>query len=73
MKLQFLFSAYCLMVLYICIKFCKNISNGFKVIERTQFANLLIQRGIIKKNVDGVMIIILSILPDDSLYLNQFS
>ena len=32
----FICSAFCLMVLYICVKFCEYISNGIRVIERTQ-------------------------------------
>ena len=33
------FSAHFLIILYICTKFCENISKGFKVIERTLFPN----------------------------------
>ena len=33
-----LFSAHCLMVVYICSKFHENILDGIKVIERTQFS-----------------------------------
>ena len=33
-ELQFLFSAYCLMMLYICTKFRENILNGFRVMEQ---------------------------------------
>ena len=29
-------SAYCLIVLYICVKFLENISNGIRVMERTR-------------------------------------
>ena len=35
MELQFLFSANCLVMFYICTKFCENIFNRFKVMERT--------------------------------------
>ena len=42
-ELLFLFSAHCLIVLYISTKFNENISKGFKVIEQTRF-----QRGIIQ-------------------------
>ena len=34
-ELRFLFSANCLMLLYICTKFSENILYGFTVIERT--------------------------------------
>ena len=34
-QLWFLFSACCLMVLNISVKFCENISNGFQVTDRT--------------------------------------
>ena len=37
MELQFLFSVRHLIMLYICTKFRKNILNGFRVVERTQF------------------------------------
>ena len=33
MELQLLFGAYCLMMLYICTKFCENISKGFRVTD----------------------------------------
>ena len=36
-ELRFLCSAHCLMFLYICVKFHENISNGFRVTERTRF------------------------------------
>ena len=35
---EFVIFAHCLMILYICTKICENISNGFRVIERTQSA-----------------------------------
>ena len=38
-ELQSFVSAHCLMMLYICTKFCANISKCFKVIERTLFPN----------------------------------
>ena len=34
---MFLFSANCLMMLYICIKFHENISKGFRAIDRLLF------------------------------------
>ena len=36
-ELPSLFSAHCLVVLYICIKFHENISKGFRAFERTRF------------------------------------
>ena len=38
-ELRFLRSARCLMLLYICVKFHENISNGFWVTERTRFCD----------------------------------
>ena len=35
-ELGFMCSARCLMVLYICVKFCENISNGIRVMGWTQ-------------------------------------
>ena len=35
MEIQFFFSAYCLMVVYICTKIHENILDGIEVIERT--------------------------------------
>ena len=35
LELWFLYSAHCLMVLYICEKFYENISQGFQLTERT--------------------------------------
>ena len=34
-ELEFMCSARCLIVLYICVKFCENITNGIRVMERT--------------------------------------
>ena len=41
-ELWFLWSARCLMMLYISMKFHENILNGFQVIERTRNYNSLI-------------------------------
>ena len=35
-ELWFMCSAHCLMVLYICVKFCENITNGIRVMEQTR-------------------------------------
>ena len=42
-----MFSAHCLIMLYICTKFRENILKGFRVIERTRFPYLNFQRDII--------------------------
>ena len=52
------------MVLYISTKFHANISEVFKVIERTRFA-----RGIIQQIVGGVMVLVLCTSSGDGLYL----
>ena len=46
-ELRFLFSAHCLMVVYICTKFHENILEDTKVIERTRFSQEKFQRAII--------------------------
>lgn len=38
MELQFLFSAYCQMMLYICTRLHETIFRGFKVIQQVEFA-----------------------------------
>ena len=34
-ELQFMCSAHCLIVLYICVKFCEKILDGIRVMEQT--------------------------------------
>ena len=46
-KLQFLLSAHCLKVVYICTKFHENTLDCIKVIERTRFSWEKFQRGVI--------------------------
>ena len=46
-KLQFFFSAHHLKMVYMCIKFCQNISKGFRDGGRTRFPYCNFQRGII--------------------------
>ena len=46
-ELRFFFSAHCLMMFYIGIKFHENILDGIKVIEWTQISFEKFQRGII--------------------------
>ena len=40
MEIGFLFSAYCLIMLYICSKVHENTFDGFKSIERIRFSDL---------------------------------
>ena len=40
-ELQFMCSACCLIVIYICVKFGENISDGIKVMERTRMMEAL--------------------------------
>ena len=61
-----------LYLVYICIKFHENIFDGIKVIKRTQFSSEKIRRGIISKNVDGVMFIFLCTSPDGGFICPKF-
>ena len=58
-------------MLYICAKFRENISNGIKVIERTQFLYGKLPRGIIPKNVGGVTVVNLCTSSGHALYFYQ--
>ena len=61
-ELWSLFSAYCLMMLYICIKFHENISKGFRVIEGLVFSFSGFSKGHNSvKNVRRVMVLDLCI------------
>ena len=61
-------------MLYISTKFCEIISNGIKVIERTQFLYQKFQRGIIpQKNVGEVTVVNLCMSSDHALHLYQVS
>ena len=51
MEQLLLIFAPCLVMLYISPMFCDIISNGIKVIERTQFLYWKIQRGIIPQKM----------------------
>ena len=74
MEWLLLISAPCLVMLYISTKFCDIISNGIKVIERTQFLYWQIQRGIIlPKNVCWVIVVNLCMSSGHVLYLCQVS
>ena len=57
------------MTLYICTKFQENISKGFRVLCRHILKFTKGHNSI--KNVDGVMVLVLCILPDNALYLSQ--
>ena len=50
-ELRFLWSAHCLMVLYIYMKFHENVLNGFRVIDRTQNDQCQFSKGTNSKNV----------------------
>ena len=75
MELWFLFSAYCLKLLYICIKFHENISKGFRAIEGLLFPHSGFSKGhnSVKKTVGRVMVLVLCILSDLALYLYKVS
>ena len=61
-------------MLYISTKFCEIISNGIKVIERTQFQNPKISKGNNSaKNVGGVTVVNLCTSSDRALHLCQVS
>ena len=67
-----LISACCLVMLYICAKFHEIISNGIKVIERTQFYILKITKGNNSaKHVGGINVVNLSTSSGHALYFNQ--
>ena len=59
------------MMLYICTKFQENISQGFRVIERMRFVLKFAKRHISIKHVDGDMVLTLSTMIDEVLYLYQ--
>ena len=40
-ELRFMCSAHCLIVLYICVKFGENITDGIRVMERTRMMEAL--------------------------------
>ena len=59
------FSAYCLMVLYICTKFQENISKGFRVIKWTSTEMYKGHNSI--KYLGGVMVLVLCTSSDNAL------
>ena len=74
MEWWLLISAPRLIMLYISTKFCDIISNGFKVIERTQFLYWKITKGNNSaKNVGGVTVDNLCMSSGHALYLCQVS
>ena len=65
-------SAHRLVMLYISTKFCKIISNGIKVIERTRFLYRKLQREIIpQKKIGEVMVVNLCTSSGHALYFYQ--
>ena len=50
----FFFSAYRLMVVYICTKFHKNFLGGIIVIEQTRYVRNKFKEELLRKNVGGV-------------------
>ena len=74
MELRYLFSAYFLMLLYICINFHENISECFRAIERLLFPYAGFSKGHNSaKTVGRVMVLVLCISSDLALYLYQVS
>ena len=71
MELRLLFSAHCLIMIYISNTFHENISKGFRIIERTRNNDANFQKDIIPLNVDGVTVLNLCILSDDASYFYQ--
>ena len=60
-------------MLYISTKFCEIISNGIKVIERTQFVHIwkITKGNNSARNVGGVTVVNLRTLSGHALYLCQ--
>ena len=73
MELQFLLSAHCLMVVYICTNFHENILDFIKVTERTRFSYTFSKGHNSVKNVGGVTVLILCTSSYDGLYLHKVS
>ena len=74
MELWYLISAYCLTLLYVCIKFHENISKGFRAIEGLLFPYSGFSKGHNSvKNVGRVMVFVFCILSDLALYLYKVS
>ena len=66
--------SYCLMLLYICIKFHENISKGFRAIEGLLFPHSGFSKGHYSvKNAGRVMALVLCILSDHALYFYKVS
>ena len=70
MELWYLFSAYCPMLLYVCIKFHENISKGLRAIEGLLFQYSGFSKGHNSVKTCGrVMFLVLCILSNLLLYL----
>ena len=73
-SIWFLFSANCLIMLYICTQFHENVSKGFRVTQLTQFLiSKFSKRHRSVENIGGVMILVLNIFSDHALYLYKVS
>ena len=77
-ELWFLCFAYCIMMIYICIKFQENISNSFQVTEWTQIYNrnhyFQSSKGHNSKSrLTRVMVLVLCTSPHDALNLCEVS
>ena len=70
MELRYLFSASLLITFNICTKFCENISEGFKLIERTRFSLWNLQKEHnSKNNISEVTILTFRMSSDYVLHL----
>ena len=66
----FLFSAYGMMMLYICTKFHENILDDIKVTELKRFSLKKFSKGHTSTNiVNRITVLILCTWPDNGLYL----
>ena len=69
----FLFSVHCLMMLYICTKFRKNISTGSELLSGHDFHTKIYKGHSLHKNVAGVTVLVFQTLSDNALYLYKLS
>ena len=75
MELRFLFSARCLIVVYICTKFRNNIFDDFEVTERTRSPTKTFKGGggggNSAESVGGVTVLVICTSCDGGLYMNK--
>ena len=71
MELWYLISVHRLLMLNSCTKFQENVSKGFRVIERMRCILKFAKGHNSVKNVGGVMVLVLSTMSDNALYLYQ--